>query len=177
MCGGYNPIVRAFGATRAALCGALKVPRSAVRAGTVLAELVPVRDRRRTWAALRRAGVRVPCLELSGFSSAVFAQLVLLAVVVSYGATRSPWLAAATFVAACVAARAASRPWAVHIPGCVRTVGELAVYGTRFAEHAASGHRWTRGEVALKTRILVAASGGLTLDAVTPDFRFDDLYQ
>jgi hypothetical protein len=69
----------------------------------------------------------------------------------------------------------ASRRRAVHFPLGLRTVGEAVIYATCFAEHNGSGYRWTRNEIALKVRMIVAESTGLPLEAVQPETRLFDL--
>jgi hypothetical protein len=74
-----------------------------------------------------------------------------------------------------MAAYRASRRRAVHFPLGLKTVGELVIYLTRFPEHKDSGYRWTRNEIALKVRLIVAESMGLPLDVVRPECSFMEL--
>lgn len=66
-----------------------------------------------------------------------------------------------------------SRPWAIHVPPIIRTVGDLAIYGLRFGEHAESGYQWSHGDISLKFR--VAEATGMPLDSVRPETRFDEI--
>lgn len=50
----------------------------------------------------------------------------------------------------------------------MRTVGELAVYGTRFGGHSESGYRWPEGDVSLKVRLVLAEALDLPPDRVRP---------
>jgi hypothetical protein len=63
----------------------------------------------------------------------------------------------------------------VQFPPCLRTVGELVLYSTCPAEHKESGYRWTRNEIALKVRLVIAESMGLPLEAVRPECTFAEL--
>ena len=48
-------------------------------------------------------------------------------------------------------------------------MGELVIYATRFSEHKDSGYQWTRNEIAMKVRMIVAESAGMPLDDSTGD--------
>ena len=72
------------------------------------------------------------------------------------------------------AAYKVSRPSAVHLPPFLGTVGELAVYGTRHADHAASGYTWSRGDLMLKVRLIVAERLWLRLADVRPGSKWVD---
>jgi hypothetical protein len=69
----------------------------------------------------------------------------------------------------------AGRRRAVHFPLGLRTVGELVIYATHFGEHKDSGYRWTRNEIALKVRMIVAESVGLPLEAIQPETKLAEL--
>jgi hypothetical protein len=68
-----------------------------------------------------------------------------------------------------------SRPQAVQFPLCLRTVGELVLAMTSLPDHAESGHRWTRDEIAFKVRLIVAEHLGLPLDVVQEESTFEEL--
>ena len=70
-----------------------------------------------------------------------------------------------------------SRRRAVHFPLGLRTVGEFVIYLTRFGDHKESGYRWTRNEITLKVRMIVAESVGLPLEAVQPETRLTELWR
>jgi len=56
----------------------------------------------------------------------------------------------------------------------VRTVGELVLYLTHFPDHRQSGYRWTKNEISLKVRLIIAMNLGLPLDEVRPETTFTD---
>jgi len=62
----YNPIVRTFCQFRAGLQSELDVARHEVRPATPLASILPLEVRAEVWQRLRRQGLRLPALELSG---------------------------------------------------------------------------------------------------------------
>ena len=68
-----------------------------------------------------------------------------------------------------------NRHRAVHIPLGLKTVGEMVIYATCFAEHKASGYRWTKNEIALKVRMTIAESTGRSLDAIQPETKLAEL--
>jgi hypothetical protein len=70
----------------------------------------------------------------------------------------------------------ASRRRAVQFPLGLRSVGEMVIYATCFAEHKGSGYRWTRNEIALKVRMIVAESAGLPLEAIQPETKLAELF-
>jgi|SRR5579883_3061962 len=168
----YNPIVRSFGQYRAALSAAAALPRKAVTASARLEEIVPRACRRATWASLRARGLRAPALELSGAAGTGWA-LAVAAVLGGVWAWSGRWWSPAVVLPPVwYAAFRLSRPWAVHVPPWVRTVGELAVYGTRFGDHAGSGYRWADGDVSLKVRLIAAGAMGLPIEGVRPETTF-----
>jgi len=69
----------------------------------------------------------------------------------------------------------ATRRRAVHFPIGLTTVGEMVIYATHFADHKGSGYRWTRNEIALKVRMIVAEGAGLPLEAIQPETRVTEL--
>lgn len=169
----YNPIVRMFGRYRAALCASVGLPRHRVTPSTRLDALIPPNRRRSAWAALRATELRVPGLELSLTALAISALLVIMALSSICLWAGRWWAPALAVVPVWYAAYRASRPWAVHFPLC--TVGELVVYGTRFSDHTASGHRWSHGDVSLKVRMVMAEALNMRMEDVRPDASLADL--
>lgn len=171
----YNPIVRLFGQYRAALCAAEGLPRRSVTANAPLESLIPEARRRAVWASIRRAGLRTPALELSRSLRWSFALPTVAALMVLMNWTGDWWPALLALAPIWYAAYRVSRPWAVHFPSYVRTVGELAVYGTQFGDHATSGYRWSHGDIMLKVRMILAEQLGLPLEKVRPESSFAEL--
>ncbi len=94
---------------------------------------------------------------------------------VSLAVSLQRWSALLLIVPLAVVVSWASRRRAVHFPPYLRTVGELVIYSTRFADHKDSGYRWTRNEIALKVRLIVAESTGLPLEAIQPETTWAEL--
>ena len=85
------------------------------------------------------------------------------------------WLAFLLFIDLGLIAYKMSRPYAVHMNLAPRTVGELVLYLTSLKNHKHCGYRWTRNEIALKVRFIIAEQLGLRMDDVQPETRFTDL--
>jgi hypothetical protein len=164
----YNPIVRTFGQLRAALVNTGEITRGEVRPGTPLESLVPVWRRRRVWRELRAKGLRPPPLELSGpeqWRQVLWVLRTALSAAVSLRSVNALLLV----VPLAMTTYWVGRYRAVEFPLGLKTVGELTIAMTCFAEHKGSGYRWTHNEIALKVRLIVAESLGLPLEAVRPE--------
>ncbi len=170
----YNPIMRTFCQFRAGLLKSFDVARHDIRPGTALESLVPLTVRRAVLTQLRRQGLRLPALELSE-RDRWCSVLHVLRATVSSTLYLQKWYALLVAFPAARAVHWASRRQAVHFPLGLRTVGELVIYATCFAEHRGSGYRWTRNEIALKVRLIVAESAGLPLEAVRPETKLAEL--
>jgi hypothetical protein len=170
----YNPIVRTFDRFRAGLVGSLDLARHDVRPGTPLETLIPVQQRRQVWRQLRRQGLSVPPLELSRRSRA-WAVLGVLKTAASFALALQRWPALLVVLPLGLVAYGLTRTQAVHFPLGLRSVGEMVLYLTCFREHRGSGYRWTRNEISIKVRLIVAESLGYPLDAVRPETTFAEL--
>jgi hypothetical protein len=172
----YNPIVRNFCRLRAVLVDALGVDRRIVRPATPLDELVPPDRLGDVLARLRAAGFHAPRSEYHvtehplwflgvagvGLFVAVLLFRPLLAIDVGLLAVRLVTLAFR-----------ARRHRTVAVPLGPRTVGDMVLCVTRFGDHP--GYRFTRAEVSLKVRLIVAGSLALPLEKVREDTTFTDL--
>jgi hypothetical protein len=69
------------------------------------------------------------------------------------------------------------RPFAVLFPVSftANTVGEMVLHLTSVREHQDSGYRWTRNEITLKVRLIIAENLGVPLDDVRPETTFREL--
>ena len=164
----YNPIARTFGQLRAVLVERLDLARHEVRPSTLLETIIPESERGEVWRELRRRGIGVPPLELSERERRLegwFGLVVLISLVSAWWFSFSLVL---TIITAVVLG-GNSRRRTVEIPWGIRTVGELAVCATDFAAHKESGYRWTYNEIALKVRLTIADSQGLSLEDVRPE--------
>jgi hypothetical protein len=172
----YNPIVRNFCRLRAVLVDALGVDRCAVRPATPLAELIPADEIGEVLGRLRAAGFSAPRSEynvtqypfwfvgVAGVGLFVAALLLRPLLAIDVG------LLAVRLVTFAVRAR---RHRTVTVPLGPRTVGDLVMYVTRFGDHP--GYRFTRAEVSLKVRLIVAESLALPVEQVREDTTFTDL--
>lgn len=170
----YSPIVRTFCRFRAGLLASLDVARHDVRPATPLESLLPVERRRAVWEQLRREYLRLPELELSARDRRRNL-LSITRMVVSAAVSLRSWQALLLAFPLALAVHWATRRRAVHFPLGLKTVGEVVIYATSFPEHKDSGYRWTRNEIALKVRMIVAESAGLPLEAIQPETRFAEL--
>ena len=169
----YNPIVRTFRRVRAALMDRGILARELIRPETPL-EFVPPSARRELWEDLSRQGLRLPPLQLSPEDDRRnFWQVLESTISLALGLQR--WSALLLAVPLTMLVRRISRRRAVHFPPGPRTLGELTIYATRFGEHTGSGYRWTRNEIALKVRLIIAESLALPLDEVRPEATFAEL--
>lgn len=170
----YNPIVRTFGRFRAGLLDRLGVGRREVRPNSPLEELIPAHERREVWRHLRRQGLRVPARRLTQAERA-WGLFGVLKTTASLVLGLQSWAALLAALPLGLAAYFANRRRAVQFPLHLRTVGELVLYLTSFPEHKGSGYRWTRTEIELKVRLVVAESLGLPPDAVRPESTLAEL--
>ena len=170
----YNPIMRTFCQFRAAVLSCLDIDRHAIRPGTPLESILPVPIRRAVWEDLRRQGLRPPPLEFSRRDLRRMAWAVLRGVV-SAGISLQRWSALLAAIPLIVLIYGGYRRRAVELPLGVKSVGDLVILMTHFAAHKASGYRWTRNEIELKVRLIVAASLGVDVDAVRPECTFAEL--
>jgi hypothetical protein len=170
----YNPIVRTFCKLRAALLSNREIARIEIRPGTALETLMPMGARRLTWRRLQQHGLRMPVLELSERDRRRNCFHVLRGLV-SSACYLQTWYALLLIFPLAAAVHWASRRRAVHFPLGLKTVGELVIYTTCFAEHKGSGYRWTKNEITMKVRMVVAESAGLPLEDVQPETRLMEL--
>ncbi len=170
----YNPIMRTFCQFRAGVLSCIDIDRHAIRPGTPLEALLPVPCRRAIWDRSRAAGAASAGPRILGAGQA------------AHGLGRAEGTLSAAFslaeraallvaVPLAIAVYRANRRRAVALPLGVKNVGELVIYMTRFSEHKDSGYRWTRNEIELKVRFILAESLGLDLDAVRPECTLAEL--
>jgi hypothetical protein len=169
----YSPIMRTFCRFRAGVLRYIDIDRHAIRPGTPLEFLLPVPIRRAVWEHLRRHGLRPPALEFSKRDLEGVAWAVLRGAV-SAGISLQRWSALFAAIPLIVAIYGAHRRQAVELPRGIKNVGELVLYMTRFADHKESGYRWTRNEIELKVRLIIAESMGLDVDDVRPECTWSD---
>lgn len=170
----YNPIVRSFNRYREAFRTAADVPRASIRPDTRLDSLVPRERRQVVWAAVEKRGLRMPPLQPTAPAALAGTSFVVVGGCVVWKLTDSFWPTASAIVQLGALTVRTVRRWSAEVPRSVVTVGDLAVWGTHFPDHADSGHRWTRGEVTHKVRLLLAESFGISLDEIHPESRLTE---
>lgn len=171
----YNPIVRNFCRLRAVLVETLGVDRDAVCPCVPLADLIGPEQLPTVLVRLCEVGFRPGNLErkltewpLCGVMPVVLSFWLMAAVLwqswqVLLGAL--PGVIAFGWAACTV-----TRTRTVSVPLGPRTVGEWVIYLTRFSDHP--GYRFTRREIALKVRFIVAETLGIPVDRVTEESSF-----
>jgi hypothetical protein len=170
----YNPIVRNFCQFRAGVLESIDVDRLEVRPGTPLEGLLPITARREIWRRLRGQGLRLPPLDFSRRDHC-WNILRVLKATASTALYFQRWYALLVAFPVALVVYSINRHRAVHIPLGLKTVGEMVIYATCFAEHKASGYRWTKNEIALKVRMTIAESTGRSLDAIQPETKLAEL--
>jgi hypothetical protein len=170
----YNPIVRTFCQFRAGVLESVDVDRHEIRPETPLEALLPITARSAIWRRLRGQGLRLPPLELSR-RDRWWNFLRVLKATASFALYFQRWYALLVAFPVAIVVHWLNRHRAVHIPLGLKTVGEMVIYATCFADHKASGYRWTKNEIALKVRMIIAESTGHTLDAVQSETKLDEL--
>jgi hypothetical protein len=170
----YSPIVRTFCQFRSGLTNILGVARHDVRPATRLDGLLPIEARRQAWKQLQRQGLRLPDLEFSKRDHRHNFWIVLKATGSSAVHLQS-WYALLFALPLMFIVSWACRHRAVQFPIGLSTVGELVIYATRFSEHKNSGYRWTRNEISMKVRMIVAESVGMPLEAIQPETKLLEL--
>jgi hypothetical protein len=170
----YNPILRTFHGLRAGLTHNGAIARHHVHPEAPLEMLLPVQGRRIVWQQLRQRGLRVPALELSPRASTLNA-LGVLRMAISFALWLQHWLGLSVAIPVGLVVWWVSRPYAVHFPLGVRTVGEMVIHMTRFGEHKHSGYRWTENEISTKVRLTLAECLNHRLEAVRPESTLAEL--
>jgi hypothetical protein len=170
----YNPIVRTFCRFRAALVGTLGIDRRLVHPRTPLDVLIPVARRGEVLERLREAEFRDPTLERRIREYPLCGVVAVKVAVVIVTLALQPWLA---FLLALpllcglvVLAVRVRRTRVIPVPLGPRTVGEMVIFLTRFGDHP--GYRFSRNEIALKVRLVVAGSVGVPVDQVREETSF-----
>ncbi len=177
MNGYYNPIVRTFGLVRRVLMEVTGLPRGCFRPDTPLDTVIPPGRGGEVTEGLRREGLEPPWWWVSGYVAIGCVVLIAVAVGLAVAANAGVLVGLLAFglnlaVVACFAAVPAPRTPVVPSPGWGMTLGELAVSCTRFRDHKASGYRWSRGDIALKVRLIVSEHLGVPLSRVREDSSF-----
>jgi hypothetical protein len=126
--------------------------------------LIPVEQRQQVWREFRREGLGIPSLVLTPFDFALSTFTVLKTTLSLAWAVQHP-IGLLSFIPLLMLASRLTRHRAVVVPedGPI-TIGEWVIYLTHFAEHP--DYRFSRNEISLKVRMVVAAALALSLDDV-----------
>jgi hypothetical protein len=147
-----HPIEQTRDRLREILADRLGIEAERIEPSAELEELIPASRRRAVWQELRDAGWQPPPLELPPRWQPL---PYLFGLVVGLLALhQKSWYPVAAAIPIGIYVFAVARPWAVGLPVYLRTLDELAVCLTNFKDDG--GHRWTREEISLKIRLLIA---------------------
>jgi hypothetical protein len=164
----YNPIVRTFGELRSSLMRITGRARHEIRPSTYLDELLPVKTRRAAWEELQHDWSALRPLKLPDpFGPIAFFTGLFGAIILSF--------ALKTIVPVGIMVFIATRPWAREFPLKQQTVGDLVMELIRFADHQESGYRWSRKDIALRVRAIIAEQLDVPLKEVMPGTTFAEL--
>lgn len=175
----YNPIVRTFNQVRAAILAVTDTPRCRIRPGATLASVIPPERWQALGAELQRR--RLPRPRWTPPPPGDLAPgCVHSGAVPSLGQVLgSGWLLARLGLLVRIPLNLllglADFPREVEWELGRWTVGELAVCCTHFPQHRASGYRWSRGDIALKVRLIVADWLGVAPETVRESDSLIDL--
>jgi hypothetical protein len=173
----YNPVVRTFNRVRTILMEEFGVPRECVRPWTPIEGLVPPEEYHRLRDRLSWVGFDPP---RSGhlpvvnhplcFAPLLTGPLFLVAIALKSWPLALLTLAQTAFAfwLACKVTTTRTR----YFPLVPATVGEMVIFLIRFADH--DGYRFSRSEIALKVRMLVAEFAGVALERITEKTSFTD---
>jgi len=170
----YSPIVRTFCRLRSGLTKNPGVARQEVRPATPLDAILPTATRRAAWKQLQRQGFRLHDLEFAG-QEHWRNFLIALKATGSFALHVQSWYALLFALPLMFIVSRVRRHRAVQFPLGLSTVGELVIYATQFGDHKDSGYRWTRNEITMKVRMIVAESVGMPLEAIQPETKLLDL--
>lgn len=172
----YNPIVRTFCAVRAVLVNDFAIDRECVRPDVPLTALLPAEQHPLLCHRLQVAGLPAPEVgsrTRDDYPLCPFGCLFPLAFSLLPAVFRLWLVVPITFLLGmqlAILALRVKRTETVYVPITPTTVGELVIAMIRFGDH--HGYRFSRNEIALKVRLLVAESVGTRLDAITEDTNF-----
>lgn len=170
----YNPIVRTFNLFRSEVARSTIVPRGLIHPFTSLEILLPVKERRAVWKQLQRKLPHLPELELPKGLALAYT-LGVIAFVINLALALQRWVLLLFGVTLGRVVYLASRPQAVRFPMGIKTVGELVLYAISFPEHKESGYRWTKNEIGMKVRFLLAEALNQPLDKIRPESTLSEL--
>jgi hypothetical protein len=173
----YNPIVRNFCRIRRVLMETLELPRDAIHPSATLVELIPRSQRRRVWKAFDRENLNAVELRLSRGQWFASAALMLLWVSTGCWAWPGSWctfLGSAPFLGLAVSS-VLFRFCATEIDRSL-TIGDAVLRATSGRQCTEADYRFTRNEIFLKVRQIVASSLGVNPSQIRPETNLmDDL--
>jgi hypothetical protein len=171
----YCPIARNFYRVRRVLVETLGLPRESIRPSSLLADLVPVEDRRRVWRRFRQERLDVPPLmpaplQLVALLALLVGSFQLGCHVVGYG-----WqLCVGTTLAGVLATAALAWWWAIAIDPEL-TIGEAALRMTTAEDCREAGYCFTSNEIFLKVRQVLVDALNIDPEEITPETKLFDI--
>lgn len=186
----YNPIVRTFCQIRSVLVDHFGIERCRIQTATPLIDLVPETNHRELVELVRGKNgipndvVAAPAPPSRNVSPLIGAAILMLIGLAFYVAWQEAVVLcifggiAAVFVLLALLEWCDPTTWVKEVPGLHLgevTVGHLAIWLTHFGGHKESGYQWTRNEIALKVRLIIANQLWLPLDAIQEETKFVDI--
>jgi hypothetical protein len=156
------------------LCEFVAPREKQLSAGDDLDSVFPIEQRRAIWSRMQQDGFRLPELQLAPHVFLLAATMVIAPLVLLALALHTGFVCLSIFELSFLAYRL-TRPYAIYLPGYCRTAGQAAL--CRKDLRAADGQPlpWTRDEIAMKVRMVIAESVRLPMEKLTEDTRLFDL--
>lgn len=166
---------RAFFALRSKLLDLVPLQRQEIRASSSLESLIPKKERRRVWQALREDGMDLPRLGMSRTALILIFMAASAATICwlshfgqQYGNrlwTTPLWLSGAlVFVGVALMAKSLHTPWATRIPAPYHTVRDVATHLACLDVSGRSSALLSRDEVAHNIRMIISYQLGIPLE-------------
>jgi hypothetical protein len=171
----YNPIIRNFNRIRRILLEEVPLQRRAVRPAATFDELIPREHRRRVWGRLRQEGLTVGPPDISLVPGAIFMASVIVGLTLWFAIDPGVCVAIGLLLAVAMGGLVVWGMVDVRAQRCEITLGDAALAMTTGDECRAAGYQFTRNEIFLKVRRIIAEVGGLDPAKITPEKTLQDL--
>jgi len=140
-----------------------------------LEAIIPPEDRRRVWRELRLAGFALPGLKLSPRVFLLSAGIILTAVLLVALTWGGGWVLLSLVVFSLLGV-GFTRPFAINAPAACQTVYQAACCLTRITPDGYKAGLWTRDEVAINVRQVLAEASGVPAKDIRNDMTMEDLF-